>query len=95
MTTGCLQSFIDAATTPGEAIHHDTLNVLAALLHSASESRKHVRFRKDDFVSEYRTLPLRLEKFRTRCYCLARRERWFTNVAAPLLPVSCGASGQA
>ena len=25
--------------------------------------------------------------FRTRCYCLARRERWFTNVAAPLLPV--------
>ena len=70
MTTGCLQcavlmsspkSFIDASTAPGESIHHDTLNVLGALLYSAGESRKHVRFRKDDFVSEYRTLPLRLK----------------------------------
>ena len=32
-----------------------------ALLHSAGESRKPVRFRKDDFVSAYKTLPLRLE----------------------------------
>ena len=63
MTTGCLRcavlmslpkSFIDASTAPGESIHHDTLNVLGALLYSAGESRKHVRFRKDDF-------PLRLE----------------------------------
>ena len=70
MTTGCLRcavlmslpkSFIDASTAPGESIHHDTLNVLGALLYSAGESRKHVRFRKDDFVSEYRTLPLRLK----------------------------------
>ena len=69
MTTGCLRcavlmslpkSFIDASTAPEESIHHDTLNVLGALLYSAGESRKHVRFRKDDFVSEYRTLPLRL-----------------------------------
>ena len=45
----------------GESIHHDTLNVLGALLYSAGESRKHVRFRKDDFVSKYRTLPLRLK----------------------------------
>ena len=32
-----------------------------ALLHSAGESRKPVRFRKDDSVSEYKTLPLRLQ----------------------------------
>ena len=70
MTTGCLQcavlmsspkSFIDASTAPGESIHHDTLNVLGALLYSAGESRKHVRFRKDYFVSKYSTLPLRLK----------------------------------
>ena len=44
MTTGCLRcavlmsfpkSFIDASTAPGESIHHDTLNVLGALLYSA------------------------------------------------------------
>ena len=32
-----------------------------ALLHSAGGSRKPVRFRKDDFVGAYKTLPLRLE----------------------------------
>ena len=54
-------SFINAATAPGESIHHDTLDVLVALLHSAGGSRKPVRFRKDDFVSAYKTLPLRLD----------------------------------
>ena len=54
-------SFINAATAAGESIHHDTLDVLVALLHSAGEDRKPVRFRKDDFVGAYKTLPLRLE----------------------------------
>ena len=54
-------SFINAATAAGESIHHDTLDVLVALLHSAGENRKPVRFRKDDFVGAYKTLPLRLE----------------------------------
>ena len=54
-------SFINAVTAPGESIHHDTLDVLVALLHSAGKSRKPVRFRKDDFVGAYKTLPLRLE----------------------------------
>ena len=69
MTIGCVEcciddftaSFINAATAPGESIHHDTLDVLVALLHSAGGSRKPVRFRKDDFVSAYKTLPLRLD----------------------------------
>ena len=54
-------SFINAATAAGKSIHHDTLDVLVALLHSAGEDRKPVRFRKDDFVGAYKTLPLRLE----------------------------------
>ena len=54
-------SFINAATAPGESIHHDTLDVLVALLHSAGKNRRHVRFREDDFVGAYKTLPLRLE----------------------------------
>ena len=55
-------SFINAATAPGESIHHDTLDVLVALLHSAGKDRRPVRFRKDDFVSAYKTLPLRLDE---------------------------------
>ena len=54
-------SFINAATAAGESIHHDTLDVLVALVHSAGRNRKPVRFRKDDFVGAYKTLPLRLE----------------------------------
>ena len=49
MTTGCLQCavlmssprvFHRTATAGGESFHHDTLDVLGALLHSAGESRK-------------------------------------------------------
>ena len=54
-------SFINAATAAGESIHHDTLDVFVALLHSAGEDRKPVRFCKDDFVEAYKTLPLRLK----------------------------------
>ena len=54
-------SLINAATAPGESIHHDTLDVLVALLHSAGGSRRPVRFRKNDFVSAYKTIPLRLD----------------------------------
>ena len=79
MTTGCLRCavlmslpkvFHRCIYGTGESIHHDTLNVLGALLYSAGESRKHVRFRKDDFVSKYRNAPTSFEEFRTRCYCL-------------------------
>ena len=54
-------SFINAATAPGESIHHDTLDVLVTLLHSASEDRRPVRFSEDDFVGAYKTFPLRLQ----------------------------------
>ena len=64
-------SFIHAATAPGESIHHDTLDVLVALLHSAGKNRRPVRFRKDDFVGAYKTLPLRLEDLQLASYCLA------------------------
>ena len=37
-------SFINAATAAGESIHHDTLDVLVALLHSVGKSRKPVSF---------------------------------------------------
>ena len=55
-------SFINVATAAGESIHHDTLDVLVVLLHSAGEDREPVRFRKNDFVGAHKTLPLRLEE---------------------------------
>ena len=54
-------SLINAATAVGESIHHDTLDVLAALLHYFGGSGQRIRFRKDDFVGAYKTLPLRAD----------------------------------
>ena len=61
----CIDDFIasriNAAVAPGETIHHDTLDVLVALLHQVGVGGRPVRFRKDDFVGAYKTLPLRSE----------------------------------
>ena len=54
-------SLINAATAAGESIHHDTLDILVALLHHFGAHGQQVRFRKDDFTGAYKTLPLRAE----------------------------------
>ena len=54
-------SLINAATSAGESIHHDTLDVLVALVHCCGSQGQRFRFRKDDFIGAYKTLPLRAE----------------------------------
>ena len=49
-------SLINAAVATGESIHHDTLDVLVALLHLVGADGQSVRFRKDAFVGAYKDI---------------------------------------
>ena len=52
-----LASFINAAASPGEAIQYNTIDTLVALMQQIPQGTG-IRFRKDDFVGAFKTLPL-------------------------------------
>ena len=51
-------SMINAMTSVGEAIRHDSLDVLVSLYRCLGRDHQRMRFRKDDFVGAFKTLPL-------------------------------------
>ena len=58
----CIDDFsastVNALASVGEAIKHDSLDVLVALYRGLGRSFRKLRFRKDDFVGAFKTLPL-------------------------------------
>ena len=54
-------SLINALTSVGEAIRHDSLDALVAIYRRLGRGSRKIRFRKEDFVAAFKTLPLKEE----------------------------------
>ena len=52
-------SLINALTSVGEAIRHDSLDVLVEIYRRLGRKNRNVRFRKEDFVGAFKALPLK------------------------------------
>ena len=54
-----LASRVNAITSPSETVQHETLDTLVALAQLAAARCEDIRFRKDDFVAAFKTLPIK------------------------------------